>query len=141
MFSKSLYETAHVFIAGIRVFEHVHKRPPNLKDLAEVLKISEEELSLVSRKLSDEKIITEIVSGAECRYGIADHLKIESLPRDEGTPRMSEEISQFQSRQQSRLKEIEKSLSEGRDKQRMFSDLDKALKDPASFQKKKNPLD
>jgi len=141
MLSKNLHESAHVFIAGIRVFEHVHKRPPSLRDLSDILKISEEELSLLSRKLSDEKIVTEIVSGAECRYGIADYMKIETLPREEGTPRISEEISQFQSRQQSRLKEIEKSLGESRDRERVFSDLDKALKDPSGLKKKKNPLD
>ncbi len=141
MSSKSLYESAHIFVAGIRVFEHLHKRPPTLGDLSDVLKISEEELSLLSRKLSDEKIITEIVSGAECRYGIADYMKIETLPREEGTPRISEEISQFQSRQQSRLREIEKSLGESRDRERVFSDLDKALKDPSGLKKKKNPLD
>lgn len=141
MSSRNLYQSAHIFIAGIRVFEHVHKRPPNLKDLSDILKISEEELSLISRKLSDEKIIIDIVSGAECKYGIADYMKIETLPRDEDTPRISEEISQFQSRQQSRLKEIEKSLGESRDRERVFSDLDKALKDPSGLKKKKNPLD
>jgi hypothetical protein len=141
MTSKNLYQSAHLFIAGIRVFEHIYKRPPNLKDLSGILKISEEELSLLSRKLSDEKIITEIVSGAECRYGIADYVKIETLPKDEGTPRISEEISQFQNRQQSRLKEIEKSLGENRDRERVFSDLDKALKDPTALKKKNNPLD
>ena len=54
---------------------------------------------------------------------------------------MAEEISQFQNRQQSRLKELEKSLSEGGEKKKVFGDLEKALKDPSSMQKKKNPLD
>jgi hypothetical protein len=135
-----MYQDAHVFIAGIRVFEHLHSRPPALKDLSEILKISEEELSLLSRKLVDEHIATAIVSGAECRYGIGDYARIESLPREGETPKMAEEISQFQNRQQSRLKELEKSLNEGGEKKKMFSDLEKALKDPSSM-KKKNPLD
>lgn len=141
MIAKNLYETAHVFVAGIRVFEHVNKRPPTLKDLSDMLKISEEELSLMARKLADEKIISMIVSGAECRYGIADYSRIEALPREGEAPRMADEISQFQNKQQSKLKELEKTLGENRDKQRVFSDLDKALKDPSSLQKKKNPLD
>jgi len=106
-----------------------------------MLKISEEELSLTARKLADEKIISMIVSGADCRYGISDYTRIEELPKESETPRMADEISQFQNKQQSRLKELEKTLSESRDKQRVFSDLDKALKDPSSLQKKKNPLD
>lgn len=136
-----MYQDAHVFIAGIRVFEHLHKRPPTLKDLSEILKISEEELSLLSRKLVDENIATTIVSGAECRYGIGDFAKIETLPKEGEAPRMAEEISQFQSRQQSRLKELEKSMNEGGEKKKVFSELEKALKDPSSMQKKKNPLD
>ena len=141
MSSRSMYQSAHVFIAGIRVFEHLHGRPPALKDLSDTLKMSEEELSLLSRKLVDENIATMIVSGAECRYGIGDYARIESLPREGEAPRMAEEISQFQNRQQSRLKELEKSLSEGGEKKKVFGDLEKALKDPSSIQKKKNPLD
>jgi DNA-binding Lrp family transcriptional regulator len=141
MTSKSTYQAAHVFVAGVRVFEHLHKRPPSLKDLSDVLKMSEEELSLLSRKLVDEGIVSTIVSGAECRYGVGDFAKIESLPQEGETPRMAEEISQFQNRQQSRLKELEKSLSEGGEKKKVFSDLEKALRDPSSLQKKKNPLD
>lgn len=139
--AKNLYEAAHVFVAGIRVFEHVNKRPPNLKDLSDMLKISEEELSLMARKLADEKIISMIVSGADCRYGIGNYSRIEALPQEGEAPRMADEITQFQNKQQSKLKELEKTLSENRDKQRVFSDLDKALKDPSSLQKKKNPLD
>jgi hypothetical protein len=136
-----MYQAAHVFIAGIRVFEHLHKRPPALKDLSDILRMSEEELSLLSRKLVDDDIAVMIVSGAEVRYGIGDFTKIESLPREGEAPRMAEEISQFQNRQQTRLKEIEKSLNEGGEKKKVFSDLEKALKDPSSLQKKKNPLD
>ncbi len=141
MVFRNLYDAAHVFVAGVRVYEHLNRRPPSLKELADMLGISEEELSLVSRKLCDEKIVSAIISGADCRYGIGDYTRIEALPRDSEAPRMMQEITQFQTRQQSRLKDIEKSLSENKDKQRVFSDLEKALKDPASLQKKKNPLD
>jgi DNA-binding transcriptional regulator GbsR (MarR family) len=141
MARRDLYEGAHLFVAGIRIHEHLHGRPPALGDLARILKVSEEELSLMARKLCDEMIVTEVISGAECRYGVGDHTRIETLPRHEQAPRMADEITQFQSRQQSRLKEIEQSLGDSKDKKRVFSDLEKALKDPSSQQKKKNPLD
>ncbi|MGI6385699.1 MAG: hypothetical protein ACOX2W_00935 [Desulfomonilia bacterium] len=141
MMLKDLYEGAHVFVAGIRVHEHLHGRPPTLGGLALILKVSEEELSLMARKLCDEKILTAVVSGAECRYGLGDHTRIEALPRHEQAPEMADEIARFQSRRDSRLREIEQSLREGRDRKRVFSDLEKALKDPSSQQKKKNPLD
>lgn len=141
MMLKDLYEGAHLFVAGIRVHEHLHGRPPTLAGLARILNASEEELSLMARKLCDEKIVTAVVSGSECRYGIGDHTRIEDLPRNVQAPLMADEITQFQSRQQSRLKEIEKALGDSRDKKSIFSDLEKALKDPSSQQKKKNPLD
>lgn len=138
---RDLYEGAHLFVAAIRIHEHLHGRPPTLEGLAGILKVSQEELSLMARRLSDEKIVTEVVSGTGCRYTIGDHTRIEALPRDTKAPRMAEEITQFQSRRQSRLEEIEKSLGESRDKKRVFSDLEKALKDPSTRQQKKNPLD
>ena len=54
---------------------------------------------------------------------------------------MKDEISQFKNQQQSRLKEIEKTLGKSTDKAKIFSDLEKALKDPSAAKTKKNPLD
>ncbi len=141
MKSRDLYEQAHVFVAGIRVYEHLHGRPPGLKGLADMLKISEEELSLLARKLQDRAVIGVITTGAEVRYSIADHVKIEDLPRGEESAQLKDEISQFRNKQLSRLKEIEMTLGRNTDKDRIFSDLDKALKDPSAIKTKKNPLD
>lgn len=141
MKSMDLYEQAHVFIAGIRIYEHLHGRPPTLQGLADLLKISEEELSLLSRKLEDRAIVRVIQAGSQIHYSIADHLRVEDLPRGQQASQMKDEISQFQNKQQSRLKEIEETLGKNTDKSRMFRDLDKALKDPSVIKQKKNPLD
>ncbi|HHO77018.1 MAG TPA: hypothetical protein ENN05_11430 [Deltaproteobacteria bacterium] len=138
---KDLYSQAHVFVCGIRVCEHLYGRPPTLGGLSSLLKISEEELSLLSRKLEERFIISVIKTGAEIRYSIADHMRIEDLPKVEDDSRIKDEISQFQNRQQNRMKEIEKSLGKSTDKARIFNDLDKALKDPSAMKTKKNPLD
>jgi len=55
-------------------------------------------------------------------------------------PKMEEEISQYKTKQELRLKEIEQSMAKKGDKSSIFSELEKALKDPSSV-KKKNPLD
>ncbi|MBN2298920.1 MAG: hypothetical protein JXM72_10010 [Deltaproteobacteria bacterium] len=141
MKSKDLYGQAHVFVSGIRVYEHLHGRPPTLQGLSSLLEISEEELSLLSRKLEERLIISVIRTGAEMRYSIADYIRIEDLPKVEDPSRIKDEISQFQSRQSTRMKEIEKSLGKSTDKARIFDDLDKALKDPSILKTKKNPLD
>jgi hypothetical protein len=122
------------------VFEHLHYQPPSLKGLKDLLDVSEEELSRISRKLEVMGAISVIMSGGEARFTVRDHLKIEDLPRTVEAPRMEEEISQFKTKQETRLKGIEESLAKKGDKSSIFSELEKALKDP-SILKKKNPLD
>jgi len=140
MLPSDIYGEAHLFVASIRVFEHLHGQPPSLKGLSELLLVSEEELSRVSRRLEDSGIITVIKGGGDIRFSIRDHTKIESLPRTPEAPKMEEEITKFKNKQDSRLKELEESLAKKGDKSSIFSELDKVLKDP-SLMKKKNPLD
>lgn len=140
MLPGDLYSQAHLFIAAIRVFDHLHRQPPSLKGLSDLLHVSEEELSRISRKLEEQGIIGVIPSGGDARFTVRDHGRIEEFPRSVEAPRMEEEISQFKTRQESRLKDIEVSLARKGDKSSVFTELEKALKDP-SLMKKKNPLD
>lgn len=140
MLPGDVYGQAHLFVASIRVMEHLQGPPPSLKGLSDFLHVSEEELSRVSRRLEDEGVISIIRSGGDTRFAVRDHTRIETLPRTREAPRMEEEISQFKTKQESRLKELEESLAKKGDRSSVFSELDKALKDP-SLLKKKNPLD
>jgi hypothetical protein len=140
MLPGDIYSQAHLFVAAARVFEHLHNQPPSLKVLKDLLQVSEEELSRISRKLEEIGAINVIMSGGEARFSIQDHMKIEEFPRSIEAPKMEEEISRFKTKQESRLKEIEQSLAKKGDKSSIFSELEKALKDPSSV-KKKNPLD
>jgi DNA repair photolyase len=140
MLPGDIYSQAHLFVAATRVFEYLHHQPPSLKGLEDLLQVSEEELSRISRKLEEAGAINVIMSGREARFSILDHMKIEEFPRSIETPKMEEEISRFKTKQESRLKEIEQSLAKKGDKSSIFSELEKALKDPSSV-KKKNPLD
>ncbi|MCU0577548.1 MAG: hypothetical protein MUD15_12100 [Desulfobacterota bacterium] len=140
MLPGDLYSQAHLFVAALRVFDHLHGQPPSLRGLSDLLRVSEEELSRISRKLEDQGIVGVILSGGDARFTIRDHAGIEALPRSAETPKMEEEVSQFKTRQESRLKDIEESLARKGDKRSVFEELEKALKDP-SLIKKKNPLD
>lgn len=135
-----MYSQAHLFVAAVRVFEHLHLQPPSLRGLSELLQVSEEELSRISRRLEDQGIIGVIVSGGDHRFTVRNHTGIEEIPRSIEAPRMEEEITQFKSRQETRLKDIEESLARKGDKSSVYSELERALKDP-SLMKKKNPLD
>jgi hypothetical protein len=140
MLLRDSYGQAHLFVAAVRVVEHLSDQPPSLKSLSELLRLSEEELSRISRKLESEGIIGIIRSGDENRFVIRDVAKIEDLPRSPEPSGMEDEISQFKNKQESRLKDLEQTLGKKGDRSSIFSELDKALKDP-SLMKKKNPLD
>ena len=140
MLPGDMYSQAHLFVAALRVFEHLHLQPPSLRGLSELLHVSEEELSRISRRLDDQGIIGVIMSGGDPRFTIRDHARIEEIPRSIEVPRMEEEITQFKTRQESRLKDIEESLARKGDKKSIYNELEKALKDP-SLMKKKNTLD
>ncbi len=140
MLPGDAYSQAHLFVAEVRVFEHLHLQPPSLRGLSELLEVSEEELSLISRRLEDQGIIGVITSGGGHRFTVRDHARIEEIPRSVEAPMMQEEITQFKTRQETRLRDIEESLARKGEKKSIYSELEKALKDP-SLMKKKNPLD
>ncbi|HPC47947.1 MAG TPA: hypothetical protein PLW83_07860 [Deltaproteobacteria bacterium] len=140
MLPRDEYTQAHLFTSAIRLFEHLKGRPPSLEGLSDVLGASIEELSLLSRKLEEKGIIGVVATGGQYRFIVKDHLKIEDLPRDAEPVGLEDEITRFRSRQESRLRELEESLGVKSPRNQVFSELEKALKDPSRM-KKKNPLD
>jgi DNA-binding transcriptional regulator YhcF (GntR family) len=141
MKSNALYDQAHLWVAGIRVYEHLHNKPPSINEMADFLKISPEVSTLISKKLGDLGVIGIIKAEFEERLYVQDYAKIEELPRDIAPNGMEKEIEKFRQQQTSRLDEIAKKLESGKENKKVFSDLDKALKDPSGVLKKKNPLD
>ncbi|HOJ13253.1 MAG TPA: hypothetical protein PLT69_02000 [Deltaproteobacteria bacterium] len=140
MLPRDLYSQAHLFVAAVRVHEHVHGRPPSLGDLSGILGVSEEELSLLSRRLEERGIVRVIASGGQERFTTGDHTRIENLPRSAEAPALEDEISRFKARQETRMRDLEAALKGSPDKRSVFSEIEKALKDP-TLAKKKNPLD
>ena len=141
MLSGGLYAQAHLVVSGLRVREHLDHRPPSLNELAELLAVSVEELALLLRKLEDLGIVSVVKSGAAERFVPGNHLAIEDLAVQAETSSLEAELKSFKSRQQTRLGEIDEMLKRPAAKPDLFKDLDRALKDPASLPKKKNPLD
>ena len=140
MKAESLYAKAHTFVAAIRVLEHLHQRPPVLGEIATLLALATDEASRISRRLEELGIIHVIKSGIEERFSIGDHMKIETLPHEETSPAMQDEVLRLKAQKESKLQELESLIKKGPSKPDLFHELDKALKDP-SFRKKPNPLD
>jgi len=141
MLPAGLYAQAHLVVAALRVREHVDRRSPDLNELAAMLRVSLEELALLLRKLEDLGIVSAVKSGAGERFIPANHLAIEDLPKELDAPGIAAELKDFKSRQQNRLSEIDELMKKPAAKPDLFKELDRALKDPSSLPKKKNPLD
>ena len=110
---EGMYVKAHYFVAAIRVLEHLHQRPPALKEIAALLAISLDEASRISRRLDELGIIGAIKSGIDERYSVCDHLKIESLPHEEAAPAMQDEVLRLKAQKESKLKELESLMKKG----------------------------
>jgi DNA-binding Lrp family transcriptional regulator len=141
MRNQGLYTDAHLFIAAIRILEHRQGRSPSLKEIAEVLNLSSEETARISRRLDDAGIIGNAVSGIQERFYIIDHLLIETIPKEVKAPAMMEEVMRMKAEKEAKLNQLEVIVKKGPVKQELFSELDKALKDPWTVKRKPNPLD
>ena len=141
MAARGMYDQAHLFVAGIRIYEHLNACPPALEHLEGMLRISREELALVSRRLKELGIIKGVMSGSGEHFFVSDHTQIEALPREPERIKMAEEITLFRQQQGERLDSIERSLKSKETKSSIFEELERALKDPSTVRKKKNPLD
>jgi DNA-binding Lrp family transcriptional regulator len=138
---QNFYSNAHLFVAAIRILEHRFNRPPALKEIAEMLSLSLDETARISRRLEEAGITKSASSGNEERFYIADHLAIENIPKDTKAPAMMEEVMRMKAEKEAKLSKLEGLMKKGPVKPDLFSELDKALKDPASINKKPNPLD
>jgi hypothetical protein len=129
MESKSLYHEGHLFVAAIRVLEHRHGAPPDLHQIAELVQFSTEQTGLISRRLRDAGIIEQVAGAFGDRWGIADHLKLEGLPKDLEVTQLDNALKKFQSERNKLAQKVEtiKEL-QAQKKKDLFADIEKKLK-------------
>lgn len=124
-----LYKNAHLFVAAVRVLEHCHSAPPAIDDVCEMLSISLEQGSYLSRKLMEYQAVEMVDSAYGPRIFIKDHLKLEEIPGEEQEDRLGEALREFQtSRQQHSQKVAAIRKDQQARKKNLFADLEKQLK-------------
>ena len=130
MKNEDLYSSAHVFVAGIRIFEYLHSKQPSVEELCDLLKLSTEQGHYIRKKLTARGIIEQIESGYGTRLFIKDHLKIEDIPSDQPESSLVDELQEFKNSQKEFSKKIESFQSEQVQKKKsMFAELEKKLKE------------
>jgi len=129
MESKNPYYEGHLFVAAIRVLEHRHGAPPSLDQIAELLRLSNEQAGLVSRRLSEGGMIAQVEGAFEGRWVVADHLKLEELPREVESTELDDAIKKFQA-ERNKIQQKVESIKEQQAQKRkeLFAGLEKKLK-------------
>lgn len=127
--SKDLYTSAHLIISAIRVFEHQHNKPPTVEDICQLLSMSIEHSSYLSRKLKEMGIIDAVEGSYGMRLFIRDFLKIEEIPRDDDRSKLEEELQKFQESQKGLSQKIESIKTQQAEKKKsLFAEMEKKLK-------------
>jgi len=127
--SKSLYDEGHLFVAAIRLLEHRNNTPPSLVQISELLGISNEQTGLICRRLTENGIIAQVEGAFSDRWVVADHLKLETLPKVTEVSELDNALKKFQSERDKLAQKIE-SIKEQQAKKKkdIFADIEKKLK-------------
>ena len=130
------YTEAHVLVAGIRVFEYLNSRPPNVDELCRTIHFSIERCNFICRKLEDLEVIEAVEGSYGARWYVRDHLNIEDIPRGEPESKMEDELRKFQDNQKAFSQKLETMQAEQKKKKKdLFADMEKKLKE--EIEKKK----
>jgi hypothetical protein len=129
MDSKSLYVEGHLFVAAIRILENQNGAPPALAQIAKIIGVSIEQTGLISRRLREAGIVDQVEGAYDNRWIVADHLKLEGLPRDVEASQLDSALKKFQSERSQMTQKIESIKQQQAQKQKdLFADIEKKLK-------------
>ena len=133
----SLYESAHLFVAAVRLLAHKDQSPPDIDQVCEMLNLSQERGGFICRRLEDIDAV-EVVKGAYgLRLFVRDHLKIEEIPKEEAHDKLQDELSKFQTAQKNVASRIASMQAEQKKKKKsLFEEMEKKLR--AEIEKKKS---
>ncbi|RPJ72064.1 MAG: hypothetical protein EHM15_09935 [Desulfobacteraceae bacterium] len=136
-----LYSESHLFVAAIRVHEHLHGVPPTLDEISRMLNFSGEKAGFVSRRLAELGIVEAVVQGSfGARFFIRDHRKLEEIPRGETGPRLEDEVKKFQDLQKGIARRVESIQAEQLGKKKnLFAEMEKKLKEEIEKKTKPQP--
>lgn len=129
MQNRILYHDGHLFVAAIRILERRNGAPPTLEQISELVQFSGEQTGLISRRLRDAGIVAQVEGAYGDRWEVADHLKLEELPKELDTSQLDDALKKFQS-ERSKLAQKVESIKElqAQKKKDLFAGLEKKLK-------------
>lgn len=129
MEKNSLYASAHLVVAAIRIHEYRHGGPPAIEDICKVLSFSLEEGNRLRHKLISLGIIDALEKSGETRVFVKNHLAIEEIPRHAETSSLQTELDEFKKSREAQVKKIQSIQSEQAEKKKkLHEELEQKLK-------------
>lgn len=98
-------------VAATRVLTHKAAKPPTPEQIAELLGLPPDFVRTLVVTLGDEGVLKVVENPFEIRVEIADHAKLEDLPREKDGPTMTDELDSFVQKKQEEYEATEKMLS------------------------------
>ncbi len=130
MKKANLYSNAHIFIAAIRILEHLNNSAPSIEEVCKFISLSFEQGNFICRKLAEMEIIDVVEGSYGTRLFIKNHLKLEEISTDEPEDKLAQELIKFQTTQKEKTKKLESFHAEQEAKKKnLFSDLEKKLQE------------
>ena len=99
----SPYYRAHVTVASVRLLDHRNGVPPSVKEVAEAVSYSLEEIQSICNLLEEMGVLRVVKGGVEERLFVQDPVPLESLSREKQKTQMEEEIKQFEAKRKADL--------------------------------------
>jgi len=129
MRTDDLYNSAHLFVAAIRVWEYHNGTQPSVDDVCASLSLSIEQGLFLCRKLKEMEIIDEVESAVGNRLFIKNHAGIEDIPQNVKENNIADELKKFQDAQKNISSEITSfQAKQTQKKKNLFADMEKKLK-------------
>ena len=133
----SLYESAHLFVAAIRLLHHRDQSPPDLDQVCDMLQLSKERGGFLCRRLEEIGAVEAVKGAYGLRLFVRQHLKIEDIPKEDAPDRLQDELSKFQAAQKTAANRIATMQADQKKKKKsLFEEMEKKLR--AEIEKKKS---
>lgn len=133
----SLYESAHLFVAAVRLLTHKDQSPPDVDQVCDMLNLSQERGGFICRRLEDIGVVETVKGVYGLRLFVRDHLKIEDIPKEDTPDKLQNELHKFQAAQKNVASRIASMQADQKKKKKnLFEEMEKKLR--AEIEKKKS---
>lgn len=127
---QHLYDMGHLLVGAMRVLIHLKGKPPGVEEIAGLTGLSLEQVHFTSNRLRDLGVLEATETPFGATFFIRDHLKLESIDREESSDSLAEKVSIFQqSRKEIPSKVADFKARKERERTEKFAALSAKLKE------------